>query len=137
MSVLIRDGGFVAEDWAYGFTADRDAAGGETGPGLDLASDAEVSDLQALLPRLRMIRVVFDGFSDGRVFTVARPLRLMGYAGRLRLAGPLLADQYAMARRVGFDEVEVSDAHAERQGEASWRFRAAWQAHDYQARLRG
>ena len=38
----------------------------------------------------------------------------MGYAGRLRAAGPLIADQFRAARRVGFDEVELPDAVAER-----------------------
>ena len=49
----------------------------------------------------------------------------MGYAGRLRAAGPLIADQFRMARRVGFDEVELPDALAERQPEAQWRLRPA------------
>ena len=45
----------------------------------------------------------------------------MGFSGRLRAAGPLIADQYRMARRVGFDEVEIPDAIAARQPEAQWR----------------
>jgi uncharacterized protein (DUF934 family) len=49
----------------------------------------------------------------------------------------VLADQYAMARRAGFDEVEITAALAARQGQEQWLFRANWQAHDYQARLRG
>jgi hypothetical protein len=48
----------------------------------------------------------------------------------------VLADQYAMARRSGFDEVEISDDLAARQPAAQWQFRADWRAHDYQARLR-
>jgi hypothetical protein len=47
----------------------------------------------------------------------------------------VLADQYAMARRAGFDEVEIDDALAARQPEAQWRARADWRAHDYQSRL--
>ena len=42
-----------------------------------------------------------------------------------------------MARRAGFDEVEISDDLATRQPEDQWLARANWQAHDYQARLRG
>jgi uncharacterized protein (DUF934 family) len=61
----------------------------------------------------------------------------MGYAGRLRAAGHVIADQYTMARRSGFDEVEIPDALAARQPEAQWMFRADWRAHDYQARVRG
>ena len=44
---------------------------------------------------------------------------------------------YAMARRAGFDEVEISDDLAARQPEAEWLFRANWKDHDYQSRLRG
>jgi uncharacterized protein (DUF934 family) len=84
-----------------------------------------------------MIRVAFPSFADGRGFTIARQLRLMGYRGRLRAAGHVIADQYAMARRAGFDEVEISDDLAARQPEDQWRFRARWRDHDYQARLRG
>ena len=41
-----------------------------------------------------------------------------------------------MARRSGFDEVEISEELAARQPEAEWVFRADWQAHDYPSRLR-
>ena len=40
-----------------------------------------------------------------------------------------------MARRSGFDEVEIDEALAARQPEAQWLARADWRAHDYQARL--
>jgi len=36
-----------------------------------------------------------------------------------------------MARRSGFDEVEISDDLAARKPEDEWQFRANWQAHDY------
>jgi hypothetical protein len=49
----------------------------------------------------------------------------------------VIADQYAMARRAGFDEIEISDDLAARQPEDQWLFRADWRAHDYQSRLRG
>ena len=61
----------------------------------------------------------------------------MGYQGRLRARGHVLADQYAMARRCGFDEVEIDAGLAERQPQDQWLFRADWRSHDYQARLRG
>ena len=41
-----------------------------------------------------------------------------------------------MARRTGFDDVEIPDDLAARQPEAQWKFRADWKAHDYQSRLR-
>jgi len=41
-----------------------------------------------------------------------------------------------MARRAGFDEIEIAPDLAARQTEDQWLFRADWRAHDYQARLR-
>jgi uncharacterized protein (DUF934 family) len=83
-----------------------------------------------------MIRVAFPSFSDGRGFTIARQIRLLGFGGHLRAIGHIIADQYAMARRAGFDDVEISDALAARQPWEQWQFRANWRAHDYQSRLR-
>lgn len=137
MSVLIRDTGFTSEDWPHGFTPNRREITGENGAGLDLPADTDPADLIESLHGLGMIRITFASFADGRGFTLARQLRLMGYQGRLRAAGPLLADQYTMARRCGFDEVEISAAHAKRQPEPSWLSRADWRSNDYQALMRG
>ena len=41
-----------------------------------------------------------------------------------------------MARRCGFDEVEISDELAQRQPEDQWIFRADWTDHDYRSRLK-
>jgi uncharacterized protein (DUF934 family) len=61
---------------------------------------------------------------------------MFGYVGELRATGPVIADQYAMARRVGFDSVEIPDDLAQRQPQAQWISRADWREHDYQAQLR-
>lgn len=118
--ILVRDDGFHADDWS--------------GAILDLTGDAapEDADLTAAL-----IRITFPAFGDGRGFTLARMLRARGFGGRLRAAGPVLPDQYAMLRRTGFDEVELSAEHAARHPESSWLARADWQAHDYRSRLAG
>jgi hypothetical protein len=42
-----------------------------------------------------------------------------------------------MARRAGFDEVEIDATLAARQPADQWRARAEWRTHDYQSRLRG
>ena len=138
MTVLVTDDGFHADDWTAGFVplAERAANDSDT-VSLDLASDADAGDLTDCLDRIAMIRVDFPSFADGRGFTIAARLRRMGYAGRLRARGHVIADQYAMARRAGFDEVEIDDALAARQPEDQWLARADWQTHDYQARLRG
>lgn len=133
MSVIVTDGGFAADDWTGAFATLEDAPA----PGLDLASDTDPAALAAIPDGTEMIRVAFPSSADGRGFSLARILRLRGYRGRLRAAGHVIADQYAMARRVGFDEVEISDDLAARQPEDQWLFRADWTAHDYQSRLRG
>ncbi len=122
MTVIVRDDGFHADDF--------------TGTALDIAPDTKPADLPSDFGGIAMIRVAFPAFSDGRGFTLARLLRGRGYAGRLRAAGHVIADQYAMARRSGFDEVEITDDLAARQPAAQWRFRADWQAHDYRSRVK-
>ncbi|NNK78643.1 MAG: DUF934 domain-containing protein [Litoreibacter sp.] len=138
MSIIVSDSGFAADDWTQGFTAAADLPANDTAPApaVDLASDADPATLQNRLTGIALIRVDFPSFADGRGFTIARRLRLLGFTGRLRAKGHVLADQYAMARRSGFDEVEIDDALATRQPEAQWRDRANWTAHDYQSRLR-
>ncbi|MGR3641397.1 DUF934 domain-containing protein [Alterinioella nitratireducens] len=100
---------------------------------LDIAPDADLDALDLATPA---IRVDFASFADGRGFTIARRLRLRGYTGRLVASGHVLADQYAMARRSGFDAVQINADLAARQPEDQWLARADWQAHDHRARLR-
>ena len=133
-TVLVTDTGFAPGD-AVPSVALADLTGAETAVEIGPADDAAA--LAPHLPRLRLIRVRFPAFNDGRGFTHARRLRAMGYAGELRASGHVLADQYAMARRSGFDAVEISAALAARQPEPQWQARADWRAHDYQSRLRG
>lgn len=136
MSVIVTDTGFAADDFPFSFVAASKAAANDCGYGIDLTSDT-APDALAGLTNAAMIRIDFPSFADGRGFTLARMLRNAGYKGRLRAKGHVLADQYAMARRSGFDEVEIDDALAARQPAEQWRFRADWQDNNYQARLRG
>lgn len=133
-NVIVTDTGFGADDWRGGFSSPDDRT---QGAAVDLASSADPLTLAEHLGDIPMVRVDFPAFSDGRGFTIARRLRLMGFTGRLRARGHVIADQYAMARRAGFDEVEISTDLAARQPEDQWRARADWGAHDYQSRLRG
>lgn len=134
--IIVTDTGFAAEDWSGRASP---LAGGlpANAVAVDVAPSDDVAALAGALARVTFIRIAFPSFADGRGFTLARRLRAMGYTGRLRAAGHVLADQYAMARRAGFDEVEIDGALAARQPEAQWLARADWRAHDYQARLRG
>lgn len=134
MSVIVTDKGFSTEYPIPSFVTLAQLPFHEGA--IDLANTDDPAALAPYLADLRLIRVDFPAFSDGRGFTLARRLRMMGFKGRLRARGHVLTDQYAMARRVGFDEVEISEDLAARQPEPQWIFRADWQAHDYQSRLR-
>lgn len=130
---LVTDTGFGPDNWTGGYVP---FDGGPTaGRALDVASDVDPVTLADHL-HVPMIRIDFPSFADGRGFTIARQLRRMGYAGRLRARGHVIADQYTMARRSGFDEVEIDEDLAKRQPEAQWLARVNWQDHDYRASLR-
>lgn len=134
MSVIVTDQGFAPDDWNAPVVALADIAAHKGA--VDLTNTDDPEALRPILADLGLIRVAFPAFNDGRAFTIARRLRMMGYKGRLRAQGHVIADQYAMVRRVGFDEVEISEDLAQRQPAEQWAFRADWQAHDYQSRLR-
>lgn len=118
---LVRDDGFHPDDGAEPVV---------------LAPDTDPASLGDYLDR-ELIAVDFPAMTDGRGFTLARILREKGYRGRLRAVGALIADQYAMARRVGFDEVRIPAALAARQPQEQWLYRADWQAWDHRSRLAG
>lgn len=130
MSVIVTDSGFGPDSWDSG-------SAGRAETILDIGPETDPADLTEDLAGFGLIRIDFPSFADGRGFSIARRLRLMGYRGRLRARGHVLADQYAMARRAGFDEVEIDDDLAARQPQDQWLARADWRAHDYQARIRG
>ncbi|MGP3722686.1 DUF934 domain-containing protein [Cereibacter sphaeroides] len=134
MSVIVTDKGFSADDWPGAIASLEVLEDGAEA--VDLANTDDPARLGNRLEQLGLIRIAFPSFSDGRGFTLAKRLRRMGYRGRLRAHGPLIADQYAMARRSGFDEVEIPDDLAARQPEDQWLFRADWQNHDYQSQLK-
>lgn len=68
-----------------------------------------------------VVRLKVDAFSDGRVFSIGRQLRLNGFRGRLEVIGDLLPDQLPMAVAAGIDVVWISLEHAERCDESQWR----------------
>ncbi|MBT4566929.1 MAG: DUF934 domain-containing protein [Marinovum sp.] len=122
MNVIVTDEGFCPDTWT---TSEVTDLGPETAP--------ETLDID---PAINKIRIDFPSSSDGRGFTLARLLRLRGYSGELRAKGHVICEQYAMARRSGFDSVEIDQSLADRQPEELWLSRANWQKHDYQERLR-
>jgi len=99
------------------------------------AADTDPATITAEVFTADLIRIEFASFADGRGFTLARLLRLRGFRGALHAYGHVISDQYAMARRSGFDAVEITNTLAARQPQQDWLARANWQAHDYQSRL--
>ena len=136
MSVIVTDTGFAADDWDCGFRGAETVSANDCPHAIDLPSDT-APDALARLTNAQMIRIDLPSSADGRGFTLAQILRRAGFTGRLRARGHVLADQYAMARRAGFDEVEIPDDLAARQPQDQWLARANWRDHDYQSRLRG
>lgn len=135
MSVLVTDGGFGPDDWTAPVLPLDAVLGGadlpDGGLAVDFPNDRDPADLAPWFDRVALIRVAFPAMADGRGFSIARQLRALGYAGRLRAAGPLIADQARSARRVGFDEIELPDSVAARQPEELWIARPATSYRDH------
>lgn len=136
MAIIVNDTGFQAEDFAGAIRPLAEVDAIQEGDGVEIGPADDPRALVGVLGQVGLIRVRFPAFSDGRGFSHARDLRSFGFTGRLRAVGHVLADQYAMARRVGFDEVEIDDDLAIRQPEGQWLARANWRDNWYQARLR-
>lgn len=118
--VIVRDSGFGPDNF--------------DGEVLDLAPDADLDDPAVNFQDAEMIRIAFPSFSDGRGFTLARRLRVAGFKGRLRAQGHVIADQFPMALRSGFDEVEIDFDLARRQPWELWK-RSSEVAPSYLTRL--
>ena len=104
MSVLVKSGKFGNADF----------------DGFEISNDLDREELRTIARRESAIAIPFPSFADGRGFSIAQRLRRLGFTGTLRARGHVLADQYPLALRSGFDEVEISDELAARQGEAQW-----------------
>ena len=131
MSVIVNDAGFCSDDWRGGFVELRDLVNRPWGValGLDLHCAADPAPVVAHFPRIGLIRIRLPDFAARCGFELAQRIRSLGYRRRLRAWGNVLAHQYTLVRRAGFDEVEISAALALRQPEEHWRFLGNWR-HD-------
>lgn len=127
MAVVVSARGFEQEDRT--FLPFEDLWNGQDLPddslpegdlAVDFPNDRDPVDLAPWLGRLQLVRVRFPAMGDGRGFSIGARLRTMGYTGRLRAAGPLIVDQFAAARRMGFDEVELPEDRAARLPADPW-----------------
>ena len=66
------------------------------------------------------VRLQVDGFADGRGFSVARQLRLLGFTGVIEVIGDLLPDQLPMAAASGIDAILIRAEHARRCEQSQW-----------------
>src|SRR5665811_166492 len=143
MSVIIRDGSF-AED---GFLANGGGfveldqlslsshAFENKLTGIDVPNSTDPQVLAGMIDSVSAIRIDFPSSADGRGYSIARRLRQMGFKGLLRAHGHLLADQYPLALRAGFDEVEIPAELAARQPQSQWQDAFTRIDNNYQDRL--
>ncbi|MDE0111390.1 MAG: DUF934 domain-containing protein [Albidovulum sp.] len=137
MPIVVRDHGFKREELNESNFVDLEDArkSDKESLAVELPNCEDPQSVKPLFPKIEIIRIKFPNFGDGRGFSLAGKLRELGYAGRLRAAGYVISDQYAIARRSGFDEVEIDEALAARQPETQWISKSKWKAHFYQDRL--
>jgi len=88
--------------------------------GVHVPNDTPPEALSPHFARLALVSVAFPGFADGRGFSVGHSLRALGYTGRLRATGHVIADQFAYLLACGFDEVSLTDDLALRQPPEHW-----------------
>ena len=79
---------------------------------LVVASDSRVENFAGESGRFERIVVTSSDFNDGRIFSIGRQLRLLGFTGRLTVVGDILPDQFSALISCGFDDVLNLDSSA-------------------------
>ena len=83
-SVLVRDTGFQEDDWFSGYVEWSGADSLDSLPdraALHLDNCASAEEIAPAFERITLIRIAFPSHMDGRGFSLARHLRLLGYRG--------------------------------------------------------
>lgn len=81
---------------------------------LVITTDSPGGLLPGSLNLFQRIAVISEDFNDGRFFSIARQIRLLGYSGRLTLVGEVLPDQFSALQSCGYNDVlVVADLSAE------------------------
>ncbi len=123
-TVLVRQGQFSPspfEPCRFLAVEDLQSIAALGGLFVDLKNDENPEALVPFFNAIELIRIEFPSSADGRGFSLGQRLRRLGYKGTLRACGDLISDQYPMAIRTGFDELEISQKLANRQPEHQWR----------------
>ncbi len=118
--ILIVDGAFAPVEPDEFVTLPLEEIENETNHVVDLTSDIDPHEHMTILLAAPAIRIAFPSSADGRGYSIASALRRAGYRGHLRAKGHVLADQYPLALRSGFDDVEIPQDLAKRQPEQQW-----------------
>ena len=77
---------------------------------LVVASNSRVENLARDFSSFERIVVTSSDFNDGRIFSIGRQLRLLGFTGRLTVVGDILPDQFSALISCGFDDVLSLDS---------------------------
>lgn len=136
MTVIVENGRFHSRDpraLEFKPLAEKSSAVGNHG--LDLPNDIDPAELPDAVLGAPAFRIPFPSSADGRGNSIASGLRQRGYRGHLRAWGHILADQYPLALRSGFDDVEIDDDLAARQPETQWAEAKERTSLSYQTRL--
>ncbi|MBL8570665.1 MAG: DUF934 domain-containing protein [Phreatobacter sp.] len=77
--------------------------------GVVIASGEKLDGLEAILPRLSLVKLVIPRYADGRLYSIARLLRDRHlFAGEIRASGDVLRDQVTLLARAGVDAFDVA-----------------------------
>ena len=77
---------------------------------LVVGATTRVENLAGEFSSFDRIVVTSSDFNDGRIFSIGRQLRLLGFAGRLTVVGDILPDQFSALTCCGFDDVLSLDS---------------------------
>ncbi|MFK8034631.1 MAG: DUF934 domain-containing protein [Hyphomicrobiales bacterium] len=122
-SVIVRDGKFSEspiEPCRFLGVDELQSLAALGGLYVDLKNDEDPELLVPFFAVIDLIRIAFPSSADGRGFSLGQRLRRLGFKGTLRAHGDLISDQYPMALRTGFNELEISANLAKRQPEEQW-----------------
>ena len=117
MTTIVKDGKFASDVGDFSFAP---LESDTHNSGIDLAADTDPRAIIERVGNAPAIRIDFPSSADGRGLSIASALRRAGYRGHLRARGHVLADQYPLALRSGFDDIEISQEIADRQPERQW-----------------
>ena len=80
---------------------------------LVVSADSPIELLAGPLSNFDRVVITSIDFNDGRIFSLGRQVRLLGYSGILTVVGDILPDQFHSLLSCGFDDVLVISNFAE------------------------